>query len=540
MDHEGETFKDLNDYSNESEGEGEYNDYSQDSEAADDYSEEEKMDNNDAQVDDLHIVTENEEATTSAPQANRRGLTWLAKWRAKFQKNGGEKWPLTFDAVGRIGGEHRPKFSSFMGDIVRSEVGLRYLQWRKVPKEDKDTMWAGIQKLFNIDDCRRGAIMVQNKELAADDIPSRAFMWRKARVNKEGEYKTPVVKGVEDEIAENETKINAGSVTVEPGTDALTLVLGKERGGYLKGIGYGVTSRGYWQGAPKGRSKERIEKLESELKNERQLREKKDQEVEHLNDKIKAHDEKIDMLTTFMNDMIKEKQLSVVDKAVNSLKSADAPLNTTVRSKNSCNEHSNVNTTDMINSAHNTSRKQSPQSNSSQRSADKVCSATGSQHTPPSTTASGQKERGKKRQRTEAAAAATSTAGASQQEVGCKTVMLHLGTPRNIVAKAELFPALKDEMIHGVPLPSNCRRVSISEVLKEHGFLPHPVEGLTTIKELAEKKSKYIIAWPKDQMINADHDKRLESKVCSIDNTVTVLEEPKVITILIVSTELIN
>ncbi|KAK9058107.1 hypothetical protein SSX86_022947 [Deinandra increscens subsp. villosa] len=410
MDHDGEVLKDLNVHTYNSKGE--YNDdYSQESEEEemdnnDDSSEEEEMDNNDDQV------TENEEATTSAPpppQANKRGLTRLAKWHAKFEKNGGGKWPLTFDALGMIGGKHRPTFLSFMGNIARSEVGLRYLQWRKVPKEDKNKMWAGIQQLFKIDDCRRGPIMVrlggllrsfrrkmfekhicpnlakhtvlenvpkmycaivtkedwdkfvaytkseefkaalksakevraqyvydntmgrvQNKEIAASDSSSRAFMWRKERVNKKGEYKTSVVKGVADDIAENETQINAGSVTVEPGTDALTLVLGKEMGGYLKGIGYEVTSRGYWQGAPKRRSKELIEKLE-----------------------------------------------------------------------------------DMINSAHNTPRKQSTSSNSSQRSADKVCYATVSQHIPPSTTAFGQKEMGKKRQITDAAAAATSTAGAS-------------------------------------------------------------------------------------------------------------------------------
>ncbi|KAK9071691.1 hypothetical protein SSX86_008120 [Deinandra increscens subsp. villosa] len=416
MDHEaGETLKDLN-YNSERK----YNDDSSQASEEDEMdnnddhyslqSEEDEMDNNDAHVDnDAQLdndaqVTENEEATTSAPQANKRGLTRLAKWHAKFENNGGEKWPLTFDALGRIGGEHNPKFSSFMGDIARSEVGLRgpimvrlgglLRSFRrkmfekhirpnlakptvleKVPKmyraivkkEDWDKFVAytksdefkavsksakevRAQYVYDHTMGRGGYVylrekLVQNKEIAADDCPSRVFMWRKGRVNKEGEYKTPVVKGIADDIAENETKINAGSVTVEPGTDALTL------------------------GAPKGRSKERIEKLEAELKNEKHRREKKDQELEHLTDMVKAQHDKIDKLTAFMNLMIQDKQ---VDKAVNSVKSAEKPLTTTRRSKNSCNQHSNVNTTDMINSAHNTSRKQSIPSNSSQRSADKV------------------------------------------------------------------------------------------------------------------------------------------------------------------------
>ncbi|KAK9080214.1 hypothetical protein SSX86_001890 [Deinandra increscens subsp. villosa] len=300
--------------------EGEYND---DSSQA---SEEDEMDNNDAQVnndaqlDNIDAQLDNDDQVDNDAHVNKRGLTRLTKWRAKFEKSGGKKWPITFDALGRVDGVHRPKFSSFLGDIARSEVGLRYLKWKEVPKDDKNKMWALIQQLFEIDDCRRGPIMVrlgglrrsfrtkmfkrhvrpnlarptvlekvpkmyhtivkkehwdrfvahsksdefkvvsksakevlaqyvydhtmgrggypylreklvQNKEIAADDCPSRAFIWRKGRVNKEGEYKMPVVKGVADDIAENEAKINAGSVNVEPGTDALTLVLGKERGG---------------------------------------------------------------------------------------------------------------------------------------------------------------------------------------------------------------------------------------------------------------------------------------------------------------------
>ncbi|KAK9073502.1 hypothetical protein SSX86_007826 [Deinandra increscens subsp. villosa] len=333
MDHEGEALKDLNEHT-----------YNSEDECNDDYSsqesEEYEMDNNDAQVDNDTQVDE------LPPQANKRGFTRLAKGRAKFENNAASKSAKEVRA-------------QYVYDHTMGRGGYVYLKEK----------------------------LVQNKENVADDSPSRAFIWRKARVNKEGECKTLV--------AENETKINAGSLSVEPGTDALKLVLGKERGGYLKAIGYGVTSRGYWQGAPKGRSKERIKKLEAELKNEKQLREKKDQEVEHLTDMVKAQHEKIDKLTAFMNRMIQDKQ---VDKAVNSVKSAETPLTIT----------------GMINSVHNASQKQSTPPNSSQRSADKVCSTTVSQHTPPSTIASGKKERGKKRQITEAAAAAASTAGASQ------------------------------------------------------------------------------------------------------------------------------
>ncbi|MFS7966892.1 hypothetical protein Hanom_Chr09g00779301 [Helianthus anomalus] len=41
--------------------------------------------------------------------------------------------------------------------------------------------------------------LVQNNELSIDEIPSRALMWRKARENKNGEYKN-VVKDMADKF----------------------------------------------------------------------------------------------------------------------------------------------------------------------------------------------------------------------------------------------------------------------------------------------------------------------------------------------------
>lgn len=41
---------------------------------------------------------------------------------------------------------------------------------------------------------------VQNNELSVDEIPSRALMWRKARENKNGEYKNVDVKDIANKI----------------------------------------------------------------------------------------------------------------------------------------------------------------------------------------------------------------------------------------------------------------------------------------------------------------------------------------------------
>lgn len=65
--------------------------------------------------------------------------------------------------------------------------------------------------------------------------------------------------------AEHEEQIASGALALQPCTDAVTLVLGKEKGGFLKGIGYGLTTGKYWGvGRVKGSYKERIAQLEHE------------------------------------------------------------------------------------------------------------------------------------------------------------------------------------------------------------------------------------------------------------------------------------
>ncbi|XP_022006888.1 uncharacterized protein LOC110905491 [Helianthus annuus] len=73
-----------------------------------------------------------------------------------------------------------------------------------------------------------------------------------------------------DKLIESETQIKDGALNLDPGMDALTVVFGKDKGGFLKGVGYGVTFSKYWQGPQtKGSSKERIAQLEFQLHNER-------------------------------------------------------------------------------------------------------------------------------------------------------------------------------------------------------------------------------------------------------------------------------
>nr|GEV04921.1 uncharacterized mitochondrial protein AtMg00810-like [Tanacetum cinerariifolium] len=66
-------------------------------------------------------------------------------------------------------------------------------------------------------------------------------LWLKGRVNKDEEYPDDEIRSVGDKLKEIKDKIKEVTLKVDHGTDAMTVVLGKEKGGYARGVGSGVT-----------------------------------------------------------------------------------------------------------------------------------------------------------------------------------------------------------------------------------------------------------------------------------------------------------
>ncbi|KAL6555873.1 hypothetical protein OROHE_007147 [Orobanche hederae] len=101
--------------------------------------------------------------------------------------------------------------------------------------------------------------LVKKKEITIDEDPSRAYMWRKGREDKNGEYQNMEVKVMAEKLIEVEEKIKDEALNLDPDQDAITVVFGKDKGHYLKGVGCGVTASTYWTGPKKrGELKERI------------------------------------------------------------------------------------------------------------------------------------------------------------------------------------------------------------------------------------------------------------------------------------------
>ncbi|CAI9267121.1 unnamed protein product [Lactuca saligna] len=89
----------------------------------------------------------------------------------------------------------------------------------------------------------RGGYTTLRRKL--EEIPLRSVMWCKGRESK-GECKDEDVKIMADKLMEHEKQIKEGQVNVEPGMDAVTLVFGKEKDGFLKGVDTGVTYNRYF------------------------------------------------------------------------------------------------------------------------------------------------------------------------------------------------------------------------------------------------------------------------------------------------------
>ena len=110
---------------------------------------------------------------------------------------------------------------------------------------------------------------------------------------------------------------------VDGGTDAMTVVFGKEKGGYARGVGNGVTYKSYFNLPRRGKeTDERLELLQTQLDTERQERQKKDQLVKQLSKEMEEKDVVVKNLSKEM-----EQTKGVLDTVLTMLKANGMQLN---------------------------------------------------------------------------------------------------------------------------------------------------------------------------------------------------------------------
>ncbi|GKE24580.1 hypothetical protein Tco_1436092, partial [Tanacetum coccineum] len=153
----------------------------------------------------------------------------------EYGKPDGIKLSVTFDALNRISGKHRALFSSFLGDMVREDIGLKILSWKKVDSEARDKLW---------------------DEITVKSAVAKMACSKTVYPHTMGRVGYALVK---EKMKETRDKIKEGTLKVDHGTDSMTVILGKEKGGYARGVGSGVTYKRYFD-LPRSRqaSDERI------------------------------------------------------------------------------------------------------------------------------------------------------------------------------------------------------------------------------------------------------------------------------------------
>nr|GEV41875.1 hypothetical protein [Tanacetum cinerariifolium] len=184
---------------------------------------------------------------------------------------------------------HRALFFSFLGDLVREHIDLKILSWKKVDKELRDKLWDEITRYFDVDLTVRKLVMHRLRKLLRNfrmklrekyilpnlNTPSKLneLLTKYSAIMKVEEwvefvnytttdaYKENSARGktarsknvyhhkmgrggyvfVKEKMKEADDKIKEGTLNLDDVTDAMTVVFGKEKGGYARGVGSGVT-----------------------------------------------------------------------------------------------------------------------------------------------------------------------------------------------------------------------------------------------------------------------------------------------------------
>ncbi|GJZ38002.1 transposase, Ptta/En/Spm, transposase, Tnp1/En/Spm-like protein, partial [Tanacetum coccineum] len=434
---------------------------------------------------------EEDENNHSNGNVVKRGITRLYKFHREYGKLDGIKLSVTFDTLNRISRKYRALFLSFLGDMVRKHIGLKILSWKKVDSEARDKLWDEIMRYFDVDLTVRKLVKSaaakmarsksvyqhtmgrdRKKEIEPDEEPSRGTLWLKGRVNKDGDYPDDEIRSVGDKLKETEDKIKEGTLKVDQGTDAITVVLGKEKGGYARGVGSGVTYKRYFiLPRSKQAGDERIFLLQSQLDDARRERQEKELLIQSMSSKMSQTEGLVTKLKTqlaaqggqlqSMPTQLTPPAVSLVDiHPVNS--SADEEGETTVVG---CDQNDASIQKEM-------QKRETVKSVGAKKTTRSIRKDSSSQD-------SQSKE----------------NVSVLPQAIKCRLWHLKKTT---IIAEGTVYKSDGKIMLHNKALPKDCYKVSIDKSLVDAAFIPDVgSNGCTTVLDAVGG----FVAWPKNQVV---------------------------------------
>nr|GEZ47521.1 hypothetical protein [Tanacetum cinerariifolium] len=164
---------------------------------------------------------------------------------------------------------------------IKIKVTFDALNKKKGDKESRDKLWDEITRYFDVDLTVRMSVMHRLEEWVEFVNYTTTDAYKK----------------------EADDKIKEGTLNLDDGTNAMTIVFGKEKGGYARGVGSGVTYKRYFH-LPRSRqaTDERIELLQTKLDNERRKRQQKDVLVKKLSIEMTEKDVLVKKLSNEMTE----------------------------------------------------------------------------------------------------------------------------------------------------------------------------------------------------------------------------------------------
>ncbi|KAH0976181.1 hypothetical protein GBA52_018080 [Prunus armeniaca] len=131
-----------------------------------------------------------------------------------------------------------------------------YIERAEIPKDIKEQIWEAIDMAFVIREkleynhrlSRKGyaGLEDQLEETMPGVEIDRSTLWKKARQDKHGNIPDPKVAEKAKLIDELQKQVAEGSLTVSGSNDVLTLVLGPEHPGRVRGVGARISPRQYF------------------------------------------------------------------------------------------------------------------------------------------------------------------------------------------------------------------------------------------------------------------------------------------------------
>ncbi|GJX71202.1 transposase, Ptta/En/Spm, transposase, Tnp1/En/Spm-like protein [Tanacetum coccineum] len=391
-------------------------------------------------------------------------------------------------------GKHKALFLSFLGDMVHEHIGLQILSWKKVGPEARNKLWDEITRYFDVDLTVRKLVMNhlgqllrnfrrklrQTYILPNQDTPSKlnevpvkysAILKAEDWVNfvnymATEEYKVKSAKAkmarskcvfphtigrggyahVKEKMKETEDKINEGTLQVYQGTDAKTLVLGKEKGGYARGVGSRVTYKRYFN-LPRSKqaADEIILLLESQL------------------DAVRRERKEIELLINSMSSKMSQTKGMVSPVEIHPINSsADEEGGTTVLG---CDQNDASIRKEM-------QKRETVKSVGAKRTTRSIRKDSSSQD-------SQSKE----------------NVSVLPQAIKCRLWHLKKTT---IIAEGTVYKSDGKIMLHNKALPKDCYKVSIDKSLVDAAFIPDVgSNGCTTVLDAVGG----FVAWPKNQVV---------------------------------------